>query len=404
VTASTGELQGGAGEFRRHWPVNAAAALGCGAGVTGIPFYSLSSFVEPLTREHGWSRGDVTGALLALTTGMLIGGPIAGRLVAQFGARPVALLSIPLFALGLLLPLFASGPVWTLWLAYFAMAIIGIGTSPIAYTRVLTTCFARHRGLALGIALAGTGVAALVLPPLLALIVPVYGATGGFIALAAIALAAWPFVFFALREGTADATAVERRQGALAFGPLRSGPVVFAILSLAFLSISLGLAGAIVHLTPMMRDAGLDAVAAAGVASAVGFGVIVARLAVGWVVDRVHAPVVAAIVFGVAGLGCLLLGHGGVETAALAALLIGFAVGAEVDLIAYLVSRYFPDAAYPRIYGWQFGMFAIGAGLSPWVLTLLRAEDGSYALALSVAGAIAFVGGALLLALGRYRN
>jgi len=392
-------------EFAAGWPAVVAAAVGCGAGLTGLPFYSLSSFVGPFEAEFGWSRGAVTGALLALTVGMFVAGIVGGRLVARFGARRVVLVSIPLFAAALCLPTLVGGGVWTLWLAYLLIALLGLGTSPIGYTRVLAARFERGLGLALGLALAGTGVAAIVLPPLLGAVIGAYGWRAGYFALALIALAAWPLAFAALHAPSAGAAATHPARASVAGEPargLRSDRARFAVIAAAFLAVSLGLAGAVVHLIPMMRDAGLDAGAAAMIASAVGYGVVAARVAIGWIVDRVHAPLVGAAVFAVAAGGCLLLAYGGAGLAPLGAVLVGFALGAEVDLIAYLVSRYFPRDAYARVYGWQFGMFAIGAGLSPVLLSALRGPDGSYAAALTAAAAVTAGGGALLLALGRY--
>ena len=75
---------------------------------------------------------------------------------------------------------------------------------------------------------------------------------------------------------------------------------------------------------------------AARVASVIGIGIILGRLLIGWLIDRVFAPSVAAVIFVIAAGGCLLLAYGGAEHARLAAFLIGFALGAEVDLMAFM--------------------------------------------------------------------
>jgi MFS family permease len=153
-----------------------------------------------------------------------------------------------------------------------------------------------------------------------------------------------------------------------------------------------------------MGDVGLSAEAAAGIASGVGLGVIGARVIVGWVIDRVRASFVAAAVFTAAAVGCVMLAYGGAGVAFPAAALVGIALGAEVDLVAFLVSRYFPRERYARIYGWQFGFFAIGAGLSPLFIDALRAADGGYAPALIASAVAAVAAAALLLTLGPYRH
>ena len=389
-------------EIKAHWPILVATAWGCGVGVTGLPFYSLSSFVKAFEVEMAWDRGAITASLLMLTIGMMIGGPIAGWLVDRLGARRVALLSIPLFAVGLLLPLLAQGAPWTLWAAYFFMALFGIGTSPITYTRLLMPRFLAARGLALGITLAGTGMAALLIPPFLATVMGAYGLVGGYVGLALLALSPWVYVLAVARDHDGEPGPAEPETVA----PVPAGDISvrhFWTIGLTFFFISLALAGVIVHLVPMMLDAGLTMQRAAFVASAVGVGVVLARVIIGWLIDHIHAPLVAAVVFVVAGGGCLLLGFGGASVAIVAAVLIGIAIGAEIDLIAYLVSRYFPPARYAGIYGWQFGFFAIGAGLSPLLIQAFRSPDGHYALSLSLCAVASVFAAVALLTLGRYR-
>jgi MFS family permease len=398
-------------EMRRHWRVVLMASWGCGVGVTGLPFYSLSTFVPLFERQEGWDRGAITAALLTLTIGMLVGGPVIGRLVDRYGARRVTLGSIPLFAAGLLLPALARDAPWTLWLGYFAMAALGMGAGPVTYTRFIVQRFELVRGLALGITLAGTGLTALLLPPVLAAITRESGIAGGYVALALLALSAWPLVWFATRgeaPAFAPALAPEPARPAIArpdtTSPGSGDARLFPTLAATFFVVSLGLAGIVVHLVAMMGDVGLSAEAAAGIASGVGLGVIGARVIVGWVIDRVRASFVAAAVFTAAAVGCVMLAYGGAGVAFPAAALVGIALGAEVDLVAFLVSRYFPRERYARIYGWQFGFFAIGAGLSPLFIDALRAADGGYAPALIASAVAAVAAAALLLTLGPYRH
>ena len=259
--------------------------------------------------------------------------------------------------------------------------------------------FIAARGLALGITLAGTGMAALLMPPFLAAVMGTYGLVGGYVGLALLALSPWFYVLIIARDHDAPTgkAAPERAPSA------QPGDINlrhFWTIGLTFFFVSLGLAGVIVHLVPMMLDAGLTAQRAAFVASAVGVGVVLARVIIGWLIDHIHAPFVAAVVFVVAGGGCLLLGPG---VAIVAAVLIGIAIGAEIDLIAYLVSRYFPPPRYAGIYGWQFGFFAIGAGLSPLLIQAFRSPDGHYALSLSLCAVASVLAAIALLTLGRYR-
>jgi OFA family oxalate/formate antiporter-like MFS transporter len=86
----------------------------------------------------------------------------------------------------------------------------------------------------------------------------------------------------------------------------------------------------------------------------------------------------------------------------LAAFLLGFAAGAESDLIAFLAARYFGMAHFGRIYGMLYMPFGLASATSPIFYGVVRESAGSYDPILSVASVIFVVGGALLLMLGRY--
>jgi MFS family permease len=47
------------------------------------------------------------------------------------------------------------------------------------------------------------------------------------------------------------------------------------------------------------------------------------------------------------------------------AALCGAGIGAEIDLMAFFISRYFGLKAYGRIYGLMFMLFNVGTGLGP---------------------------------------
>ncbi len=66
----------------------------------------------------------------------------------------------------------------------------------------------------------------------------------------------------------------------------------------------------------------------------------------------------------------------------LAAVALGFAVGAEVDLIGYYTARYFGLKNYGTIYGFQYSAFMIGAGISPVLAGYVWDKTGNYDVAL----------------------
>ena len=156
-------------EFKRGWTVVMASAVGAGTGTSALTFYSLGAFVEPLSREMGWTRAEITAAPFFMTMASLIMGPLSGWLADRIGARRVAVVSQIMFVFAVA-GLSLTGPsVTSFYVGYFAIALVGAGTMPITWTRAITSWFFAGRGLALGFALMGTGVMGMIAPSLASL-------------------------------------------------------------------------------------------------------------------------------------------------------------------------------------------------------------------------------------------
>ena len=86
------------------------------------------------------------------------------------------------------------------------------------------------------------------------------------------------------------------------------------------------------------------------------------------------------------------------------ALLLGFAAGAESDLIAYLAGRYFGMAHYGKIYGLLYMPFGMASAVSPAIYGAVRDATGSYDAMLAIAIGLFAIGALLPLTLGRYSD
>ena len=99
--------------------------------------------------------------------------------------------------------------------------------------------------------------------------------------------------------------------------------------------------------------------------------------------DRYFAPRVALIFLLAPVIGLAMLAPGADGTAAFAAAaLIGVAAGAEVDVIAYLSSRYFGMLQYSRIYGTFYALYSLGGGVGPLLTATAAERSGGYTLTL----------------------
>ena len=391
-------------ELRRGWPTILAAALGVSVGLTGLPFYTFGTFIKPLGDSFGWLRSEIALGMLFLSAGTVLTGPLIGMLIDRFGVRIVALPSLIGLAIGFV-ALSQAGPSLSSYYAgWLLVALLGCATTPLAWTRAIGMHFDQARGLALGLALTGTGFAGIFGPIAMQRVLAAYDWRAGYLAMAAfVVLVVLPIAALGLRGergGTTGkplaARAGMRWQQALA---TRSFWVIAASIFLMIMA----QASATVHFVPMLTDGGLPPAVAASTLGLLGVSIIVGRVVVGLLVDRVHAPRVASLFFVLPALAlALLLWRIDATTARTAAVLLGLAAGAEVDLLAYLVSRYFGLKAYGVIYGAQLSAFGIGAGLGPPLTGLVYDSTQSYSAAL-IAGICLFLAGAALVAtLGRY--
>ena len=96
----------------------------------------------------------------------------------------------------------------------------------------------------------------------------------------------------------------------------------------------------VAHMVPLLTDRGIATSTATAVLSAAGLALVAGRLLAGYLLDRIFAPYVAVAFFLAPLAGILLLFFGsGPSVAAVATVLVGAGPGAEVDLIAFLLSR-----------------------------------------------------------------
>ncbi len=389
-------------EFKRGWTIIIAAMVGVGFGTTGLPFYTLGLFIKPLTHVFGWSRGGVAGAGLLLHAGAIVAGPFAGRLIDRFGARKVGIPALVGLGLGFAGLTLINSNILSYYGAWAALSLLGCATSPIVWTSAINTWFSRNRGLALGCCLMGTGLSAVLGPMSIGAVIAAWGWKAGYMTLsAATLLGALPVVSLLLRDSPDPSVKIDKSSlwGASAAQALRSRR--FWICGLAFVLISTTVAGVIVNLPALLIDRGYKPTQAAAMASTLGLAVIFGRIVFGRLVDYFHAPYVGGAFLLLAAVACLVL-RGGPPLPAILAL--GLAAGAEIDLLAYLTSRYYGLKAYGTIYGLQLIFFSIGAGLGPLLLGASQDRLKSYQPGLLVCAASVALGAVLIASLGPFAD
>ena len=399
------------------WWVVATSALALFLGPIPIVVFSFGVFLKPLIKEFHSGRGAVSLAFTLHNAVIAFGLPFAGRLVDHFGARRVILPSTLTVGLILLSAYFCSGRIWELYLFYAALGLAGCGVGPVSYCDVISHWFDRYRGLALGFMMFGLGAGALIMPSAAQYLIARFGWRLAFgIFGAAILVITAPVVTRFLKErpeplgllpdgAPCVVTASSRPDDdpGVSWGEAWRGPT-FWLLFCAFILVSASVQGCLAHIAAILADRGTPAGAAALATSLFGGGLLVGRTGSGYLLDHLFAPHVAALIFCCAAGGIALLRiTSSQELAFVAAFFIGLGLGAEVDIMAYLTSRYFGLRSFGAIYGVIFAGFGLAGGLGAFLMGAAFDATGSYALMLTLFCILTFIGAAFMMRLPPYR-
>ena len=370
-----------------------ACLIGVSTGPAAFTLSSMGLFLDGFATEFGWDRAEASSALSIMMIVTALCMPLGGKLVDHFGIKRVLIPSVAIFGLLLLSVPFITS-LWQLILVYVLIGSLAVGSNSIAYMRLLAGWFDKKRGLAIGIAGSGTGLGFAYVPIVTQYAVADWGWRGGYICLGLIMLlVTLPIVAFVLRErpedvglhvdGDAQPHPLDQHGGSREddgdslWEALRRKD--FWLMALTFVSVAFVLYGVIPHLVPMLQDRGFDTETAAWIASLFGVATFGGRILIGWLVDRFEARFVAFVFFFLSAVGMGLLAFDLPIWAVLAsAVLLGGSLGAEVDMLAYLTSRYFGLKCFSQIFATIFGMVMVSMGLGPVIFGAVYEATGSY--------------------------
>lgn len=392
-------------EWRQYGIIMPACVLGM--LLTAIHVYSIGVMIVPLEQEFGWSRAQISAGPLTTSILALVLAPFAGRALDRFGPRRIALIGVPTFAVAI--SLFATaGPSIYSWLALYALfAVALVLVFPTVWTGAIAMRFDKSRGLAMAVALSGTGVASAIVPFWTLRLIEEFGWRGAYLGIGAISfIMVFPLIYFTFdrdrsHSGKMDLARAQAKALGTAVG-YRSPR--FIRLAIAALVYSLSTTGIAVNAVPILAQEGFTLRNAAEIAGLVGLGSISGRILGGILLDLIDGRLVAT--------GCgfaailaaatLLMTDHSVLAASLACFLLGLASGAEFDACAYLTTRYFPRRNFGALFGVIGALASVGAGFSPMICNAVYDATGSYDPVLLGILPLFAISSLLFLSLGKY--
>jgi len=397
--------------FHYGWVILACACL-AGFSRQGSAVATLSIFIDPMTREFGWSRTAISSAV---SVGGVLGAVVApaiGAFLDRNGARAVLMLAVLLTGIPVLLLSFTQAFAW-----FFVLYCIGrmsfAGPYDLGIYGSIVNWFVRRRALATSIATLAQ-MAGLVAMPLLAhAVIQAADWRTAWVAIGATVLVVGFLPTFLLhlrrpedlgmlpeREPPPEKGAAPSRAAEPAFtrGEALATPA-FWLLALFTLCIYPVQAGISLHQAPLLIERGLSAGTAAGAVSTFALMSAVSGFAFGFWPRRIPLRFALALVGLLLLASCVLMGRAQAAPQAYAAAAVfGLGVGGLLTTLPIAWAEYFGRASYGAIRGAALTVQVVAQASGPVLSGALRDWTGSYSASVATFAALALAGGAVALA------
>ena len=353
--------------------------------VTGIEGQCQGIFLKPLEAEFGWSRAVIASSFTAYFIAMAPTGIVMGWLFDRYGPR-IILAPAAFLAGGGLALCSQVNDMWDLRL-FMLMAGFGTGACLPGVTATVQRWFIKKRGLALGIAMSGSGIGIFVLSPIINQLIIIYGWRIAYVSIGALAFVLVLISAFVLYRNPeqkrlkpygAEEPVLQTVEKGLPLSEVTKSSAFFKLLVVIIASI-MGMQSVTFHLVPYARDMGIQSALAAIALGTMGGFTVVGRLSMGIIVDWLGWQ--RGLVLGNLGAGalCLLLfGVNSVWTLYLFAVFYGLFSGSLVTAQLGFIGQLFGTKYLAQVTGLIYGIAIFVAAFGPTIAGFIFDIMGSY--------------------------
>jgi MFS family permease len=386
------------------WWTVFAGSCACAVGAGIVAVYTWGIFSRAIAAEFDWDRSTLSLCLTSFLIATGFGTISLGYAIARYGVRRATMTFVSVFSLSLaLIPALPPAP-WAFYAVFAIMGFAGSAATAMPYAVAITGWFDRHRGLALGLVVLGSGFGATFAPQAVTKMIAAYGWHQSLI-IVACTTALIPLVgnLLAVREPVAPASVSGRREVRTAGWGAYLLSREFWLIATPIVGVSAATFGLLGSMVSLLADRGASTAMAAEVLSIAGIGSWIGRVAVGYALDKIFAPHLTAGVLGIVLVGLVLIAVGGTGAwVGLGAALLGLGMGSESDIVAYLIGRYFRFEVYSKALGAMWVAWAWGGGIGNFVASLVFRSTHSYDATLALFGIVLAISVVVILRLGPY--
>jgi len=381
-------------------------ALSIGAGI----FQNCGGlFFVPVGEDLGISRGSISLYLTFQTLTMTVIMPFAGKIFAKGSFKTILAAGIITEAIG-----FASMGLWNSVIGWYVSGVVlGIGMAFIVFLAVpllLNNWFKDKLGLAMGIALAFTGIGGAIFNYIGGQWIAAYGWRSTYFYLAASALIiTLPFIIGLVKSKPSDmglkpygaekfetgnsgtGSSAAPAKGVSAAKALKTPSFYFAAITAGCLAIFGTFS---VQMVAFAGSVGFDIASAGTVMSMLMLGLVLGKVAYGWVNDKTGL-VFSTTLFGLSGVVGLLLmltSKGSSTMIFVGAFLFGITFAIMSMVPPLLVRGVFGEKEYPAIFSYVASVLTFSSAFASPIYGFIFDTTGSYTAALYFALAVIIIG------------
>jgi len=358
---------------------------------------SFGVFNVALLDTFGWSRGATAGIFSIVLTVDAMLSPLVGHLLDRYGSKKISIAG----CLALVLGLFLSSQVSTLWQLYISFGVIlAVGftfTGMVPHVFLISEWFSSHRASAIGFVYAGTGLGIMLLAPLSEWLISSYGWARAFETYAAIVVigllpVVWLFYDHGpygehLRPRAEKKTSPNQWTARLALRSLQ-----FWLLFVARIAAASGTTVIVTHQVAHVVDVGFSKLLSASIFGLAGVTSSFGRVIFGFIADRLskQAAYTLNIAMTVVGVGALIVLSDPSQAWLLYVYVIFFGIGfgSRAVIFSALTADIFSGKGFGSILGYSTVAVGVGGALGSWLGGAFYDWTGSYLVSFALSTAV----------------